>query len=186
MARNEQRRRALADAAITVLAAEGPRGLTHRRIDAAAGTPRGTASNYFATRDAVVAGIVERIGERLAPDAAVGKALEAKFDGIELYAAYLRDVARRLLEDRESAVGLFELRLEAARSPEVAAALDAWRGEAFAADLAHRQQRGLPGGADEVRLFHFALDGLVLEAVTRGVDDVDAVVDDLARRILSS
>lgn len=68
MARNNERRSALADAGIRVLAEEGARGLTHRAVDAAAGTPRGTASNYFPTRDDLISALVDRIGERLTPD----------------------------------------------------------------------------------------------------------------------
>ena len=67
MAKNEARRNALADAAITVLAREGSRGLTHRAIDAEAGVPLGTTSNYFRSREKLIAGLVERIGIRLSP-----------------------------------------------------------------------------------------------------------------------
>ena len=49
------------DAAIAVLGAQGPRRLTHRAVDAAAGLPAGSTSNYFRTRDALVDGIVARI-----------------------------------------------------------------------------------------------------------------------------
>ena len=57
MVRNDERRSALADAGIRVLADEGARGLTHRAVDAAAGTPRGTASNYFPSRDELIAAL---------------------------------------------------------------------------------------------------------------------------------
>jgi DNA-binding transcriptional regulator YbjK len=50
MARNDERRRELADAGLAVLARDGARGLTHRAVDSAAGAPAGTASNYFRTR----------------------------------------------------------------------------------------------------------------------------------------
>ncbi|CAM5704281.1 hypothetical protein STENM327S_04577 [Streptomyces tendae] len=49
--RNDQRRAALVDAAIEVLAAQGARGLTFRAVDTEAAVPAGTASNYFANRD---------------------------------------------------------------------------------------------------------------------------------------
>ena len=39
MARNDDRRRALADAGLEVLADAGARGLTHRAVDRAAGVP---------------------------------------------------------------------------------------------------------------------------------------------------
>jgi AcrR family transcriptional regulator len=51
MVTNPDRRIALLDAALDVLAEEGARGLTFRRLDERAEVPRGTASNYFASRD---------------------------------------------------------------------------------------------------------------------------------------
>ena len=50
---NPVRRAQLADAGIRILAREGARGLTHRAVDAEAGVPTGTASNYFRTREAI-------------------------------------------------------------------------------------------------------------------------------------
>lgn len=67
MAKNETRRRNIADAGLSVLATDGSRGLTHRAVDTVAGVPVGTTSNYFRSRDALIEGLVERIGERLAP-----------------------------------------------------------------------------------------------------------------------
>jgi len=58
------RREQLLDAAITVLGSQGIRQLTHRAVDAAAGLPAGSASNYFKTRDALVDAIIERFAER--------------------------------------------------------------------------------------------------------------------------
>lgn len=62
MVRNAERRTLLADAAVRVLAQQGSRGLTHRAIDAEAkSTQRGTASNYFASRDEIIDAILLRI-----------------------------------------------------------------------------------------------------------------------------
>jgi DNA-binding transcriptional regulator YbjK len=47
------------DAAITLLGTEGLRALTHTRIDAKAGVPKGSTSNYFRTRAAVLEGVVD-------------------------------------------------------------------------------------------------------------------------------
>ena len=41
------RRALIADAAISTLARDGMRGLTHRAVDRAAGLPEGSASYYF-------------------------------------------------------------------------------------------------------------------------------------------
>jgi DNA-binding transcriptional regulator YbjK len=51
MAGNPERRAALVDAGVAVLAREGARGLTYRAADTDAGVPLGTASNYFHGRD---------------------------------------------------------------------------------------------------------------------------------------
>ncbi|WP_448005768.1 TetR/AcrR family transcriptional regulator [Agromyces bauzanensis] len=58
------RRTAVADAALEVVAADGMKGLTHRAVDAAAGVPPGTTSNHFRTREALVAAVAERLEER--------------------------------------------------------------------------------------------------------------------------
>lgn len=56
-----QRRAALADAAIRIVADHGLRGLTHRAVDAAAGLPQGSTSNHFRTRAALVEAVADRI-----------------------------------------------------------------------------------------------------------------------------
>lgn len=53
----------VADAAVTVLAREGLRGLTHRAVDAEAGLPDGSTSNCFRSRSALVQAIVDRLEE---------------------------------------------------------------------------------------------------------------------------
>jgi DNA-binding transcriptional regulator YbjK len=58
------RRVQILDAAIAVLGRQGVRGVTHRAVDAAAGVPLGTTSNYFRTRDALFDAVVERFAER--------------------------------------------------------------------------------------------------------------------------
>jgi len=58
------RRERILDAAIAVLGGQGVRGVTHRAVDAAAGMPQGTTSNYFRTRDALFEAVVERFVER--------------------------------------------------------------------------------------------------------------------------
>lgn len=59
------------DAAIDVLGTEGVRALTHRRVDARAGVPAGSTSNYFRTRSALVEGVLDRLLERDRQDISV-------------------------------------------------------------------------------------------------------------------
>jgi DNA-binding transcriptional regulator YbjK len=55
------RREEVLDAAIQVLGTRGMRGLTHRAVDVAANLPLGSTSNCFRSRDALIAGILERL-----------------------------------------------------------------------------------------------------------------------------
>jgi DNA-binding transcriptional regulator YbjK len=60
----DERRAAIADAAIGLVAAKGLRGLTHRAVDAEAGLPPGSTSYYLRTRDALLTACVERMVQR--------------------------------------------------------------------------------------------------------------------------
>ena len=55
------RRTQLLDAALTVVADNGMKGLTHRAVDAAAGLPEGTTSNYYRNRAALVEAVLDRL-----------------------------------------------------------------------------------------------------------------------------
>lgn len=57
------RERAL-EAAVELLGAEGVRALTHARVDDRADLPAGSTSNWFRTRRALLAGVVDWIAER--------------------------------------------------------------------------------------------------------------------------
>lgn len=187
MVRNDERRSALADAGIRVLAREGARGLTHRAVDAAAGTPRGTSSNYFSTRDDLISALVDRIGERLTPDPDTIASRAALVPDRALFAEYMRDIVRRLSADPEVPLALFELRLEAARRPAVALALTAWRQRAFHDDVAFHRAAGLPGERIEIALFHYAIDGLMLDHLTAPIDtglSADTAIDEFVDRLL--
>ncbi|MDD9966102.1 MAG: TetR family transcriptional regulator [Myxococcales bacterium] len=185
--RNPNRRKQLLDAAIAVLADRGGRGLTHRAVDRQAGVPEGTASNYFRTRAALVSELIDRIYERLAPTQEVAAQLSARTPDRALYADYLRDIVRRLLAQRTVTLALFELRLEAARNPEVAESIGAFLRQAFADDTEFARKAQLPGGAAEVALFHYALDGFLLDRLTTPVHpdlSSDEVVDRLVQGLL--
>lgn len=187
MARNERRRTTLADAGIRVLAEEGARGLTHRAVDRAAAVPVGTASNYFPSRDDLVAALVDRIDQRLTPDPATLEPLGGRTPDRALFAEYLRQVVRRLTADPHVALALFELRLEASRRPSVAQALGAWRRRSFDADVAFNDAASLPGDRRDLALFHYAVDGLLLDRLTAPLDmglTADEAIDAFVERLL--
>lgn len=187
MVRNIDRRNALADAGLGILAEQGARGLTHRAIDGRAGVPMGTASNYFRNRDALIAGMVERIGERLAPSPEFLAAHEGRKPSRELFTEYLTDIATRLLANREVTIALFELRLESLRRPEIAAMLQEWKRAGFEGDVQFNRDAGLPGDRRDIALFHYAIEGLLFDRLTGPLmpeESVDDIVSEFAARLL--
>ena len=57
------RREALLDAAITVVAEQGMRGLTHRAVETQAGLPHGSTTYYFGTRHDLVVALMQHMAE---------------------------------------------------------------------------------------------------------------------------
>jgi AcrR family transcriptional regulator len=51
------------DAAIDLVGRQGLRALTHTRVDERAGLPKGSTSNYFRTRQALLSAVVDRLVE---------------------------------------------------------------------------------------------------------------------------
>jgi DNA-binding transcriptional regulator YbjK len=138
------RTRQVGDAAIAVLAEQGARGLTHRAVDAEAGLPPGTTSNYARTREALLTLTLTRIAELEAADAVEAGAAELSEPGYsrsELsgsgvsgsgvsavgLAGLLATVLDRWINDPEArrrVLARLELALEATRRPGLRAFYD--------------------------------------------------------------
>ncbi|GAA1100921.1 MULTISPECIES: TetR/AcrR family transcriptional regulator [Kitasatospora] len=164
--RNDQRRAALVDGAIEVLAREGARGLTFRAVDAEAAVPAGTASNYFANRDDLLTQAGARVYERLQPDeATVTRHRTAERDR-ETYAELMRELVARVSSFRTGYLALLELRLEATRRPELRTVLTERVRADLDANVAYHLASGLPGDATAVKLLYLALNWLIVEQLT--------------------
>jgi len=166
MAVNPQRRAALVDAGVEVLAREGARGLTFRAVDAEAGVPVGTASNYFTGRDDLLRQIDARLHVRLAPDPEVLAGLLARPKDRALVTAFMHDLIARATADRTGHLALLEMRLEATRRPELRESYTkSVRGDLEQGMEFHRDA-GLPGGDETVVVLYLAMLGLILEHLT--------------------
>lgn len=164
--RNDQRRAALVDAAIEVLAREGARGLTFRAVDTEAGVPAGTASNYFTSRHELLTQAGARVYERLQPDeATIARQLAAGRDR-ETYAGLMRELVGRIASFRTGYLALLELRLEATRRPELREVLTERVRADVEANIAYHEASGLPGDATDVKLLYLALNWLIVEQLT--------------------
>lgn len=166
MVRNPERRTALLDAAIEVLAGEGARGLTFRAVDVAADVPTGTASNYFANRDDLLSQVSVRAYERFMPDA-VGwdKALTGPRDRAAL-TELMRAMVDRLTRPPTVYLAMLELRLEATRRPALRESLTTRVSEDLAGNIAFHEKAGMPGDRRAVTLLYLALNWLVTEHLT--------------------
>jgi AcrR family transcriptional regulator len=197
--RNTRRRRALADAAITVLGTAGTHKLSHRAVDEAAGLPAGTAANYFPHRDELLAAAAERVAELQAAEmtaadegaaaasaagastgvpagassgvcAGVPVGVSAGRDGLaRRIAAALFDAATR---NRTRYLAAFELALEATRQPALAAAMSQLGAAAFRTTVAEHRSLGLPTTPGQVQALIALYGGTLLTLVAAPPESV--------------
>ncbi|RRR97602.1 TetR/AcrR family transcriptional regulator [Glycomyces terrestris] len=166
MRQNPERRTALTDAAIEVLAEQGARGLTFRAVDQRAGVPTGTASNYFPNRDALLTQAGRRVFERLDPGPeAVGEALalprtRASVDRL------MHEMVDRITAFPSGHLAMLELRLESTRRPELRAVLTEQIRANLQENIDFHLASGLPGDAETVVHLYLALSWLIVERLT--------------------
>ncbi|WP_067702626.1 TetR/AcrR family transcriptional regulator [Nocardia jejuensis] len=162
---NPERRQALLDASIEVLAREGARGLTFRAVDKEAAVPAGTASNYFANRDQLLVQVGHRYYERLIPDEDTMNKLQGERSRATV-TELMTEIVERVSEFRTGYLAILELRLEATRRPELQALLT----ERVQADLdfnvRNHLDNDMPGDRDTVVMLYLALNWLILERLT--------------------
>ncbi|MBQ1084666.1 TetR/AcrR family transcriptional regulator [Nocardiopsis sp. B62] len=186
MVRNPGRRAALLDAAIDTLAEEGARGLTFRAVDTRAGVPVGTASNYFANREDLLAQTSIRTYERFMPEqqewenVLVGPRDRAKI------AEVMRATVTRLAANPNVYLATLELQLEATRRPELRADLTARVRSDLDANIAFHEQSAMPGGRDTVLVLYLAMNWLVTEHLTLpGVLAPEGDLEGLVDRVIA-
>lgn len=138
---SSSRRDEVLAAAVDLLGREGLHGLTHGRVDRAAGLPAGTASNHFRTRAALVTAVADALAARRLADGAGA-------------------------HDEGLALGWFELLIAARREPWIAEAIAPMR--ARMAELVERQRDDrLPITTPELMAL---LTGLEFGALATGIE----------------
>ncbi|HLU57713.1 MAG TPA: TetR family transcriptional regulator [Pseudonocardia sp.] len=190
MRQNPARRAALLDAAIEVLAREGARGLTFRAVDAEAGVPVGTATNYFSSRDELLVQVGHRYYERLEPDAdLIADALSGPRDR-DRVTELMRGIVERVTTFRSGYLALLELRLESTRRPELRELLSKRVRADLDFNIRNHEESGLPGDATTVVVLYLALNWLILERLTLPdvfpEEEIDDLVTEVVERVLPS
>ncbi len=184
MRQNQERRTALTDAAISVLARDGARGLTYRAVDNEAQVPPGTTSNYFRNRDQLLGEVGERVHERLSAPSDVMENPRSEPPSHDRVSVLLHELMGRLTSRREPYLALLELRLEATRRPDLATELTKTIKEGFETSVDWHIAAGLPGGRPEVLLMYLALTGLTVERLTLPEVLADVTDDDVIRMLV--
>ncbi|WP_441953115.1 TetR/AcrR family transcriptional regulator [Nocardia sp. 2TAF39] len=185
MRTNPERRQALVDAAIEVLARDGARGLTFRAVDKEAAVPAGTASNYFASRDDLLTQAGGRFYERLQPSAATMAKLTEGPKSRANITELMKETAGRIEAFRTGYLALLELRLEATRRPELRAVLTERVRKDIEFNVRNHLEAGLPGDEKSVLLLYLALNWLIVDRLTlpevfteeQGQDLIEAAVE---------
>ena len=158
------RERAL-DAAVELVGTQGIRALTHARVDAQAGLPRGSTSNHFRSRAALLSGVADWIAQHETRD--LGAALAQPFDDLEgfidMFSAGIELLTGPHAVRTRARYALF---LEAASDPELFAPLRAQREGIAAWTRALLVALGAPDPDAALHAFMAFGDGLILHRLT--------------------
>ena len=173
MPRRTTRPEQLADAALEVLGSSGSHGLTHRRVDAAAGVPAGTTSNYFGSRDAILRAAANRLLELQLADLnqTSDGGRPGSRDDLEKVIAALAVVAEGA--GRARYLAREELALESSRRPELANLMRELRAVTVRQQTLLLRAAGLDVSEERVDWLGSLLTGVALDRLTLGVPGGD-------------
>lgn len=168
------------DAAVELLGTQGLKSLTHVRVDAAAGVPRGSTSNYFRTRAALMAGVVERIA---AQDlAALGKPSGAPADVAAFVAMLANTVEVITTESRTRTIARYALFLEGSHNEDIRRPLIANRARFRGFVESAMAHLGAPDPAAAATAITAVGDGMIIHRVAVDPDaEVFAPIDAVVR-----
>lgn len=155
-------REALLRATVRVVANKGLRGLTFRAVAAEAGVNNTLIAHHFGTRDKLLAAALEWSGDRALAAADLSEyATDAE--------AYRAALVSNVLSEPDVEIFQYEMILESSRRPELQASVRALYTRYVAALAAGRARLGVPSSEALDRALFAALDGLMLQYVSRSI-----------------
>jgi DNA-binding transcriptional regulator YbjK len=155
------RRTDIADAAITTLAEQGMRGLTHRAVDRQAELPEGSTSYYFRTRTALLQAVLDRLVDLDVEEVPTMSA--ESLDGFAEEGA--RIVHHLLTGGRVRLLARYELHLESTRRPELGELLGTAGGQVRRLMADALERIGVPEPRQRAWRFAAFLDGYMFDQV---------------------
>ena len=162
------RNRAL-DAAVELLGTEGLRALTHARVDARAGLPRGSTSNHFRTRRALLSGVVDHVAAVQSQEASGALEVATAGDLVDALCALLE---RATGPERTLTAARFALFVEAGHDPDLREPLARGRAAVEAPLLLALARLGVRDPRAATAVVVPCLQGLLLRNISR-LDDAD-------------
>jgi DNA-binding transcriptional regulator YbjK len=182
MPANPERRIAILDAAIDILCDDGVGGLTHRQVDARAGVPAGTTSNYYRTRQALL-------------EATAARTVELHWQRVEALQSAVGPLSRdalkalmvRMLDPDEQfrrwTLARFELFMESTRRQELAPMMKELQAAAVKSATVIFTAAGFTPTPERMDELSRVLNGFVFSNLTiapdPGTQDAEALVDRL-------
>ncbi|MFB6439741.1 TetR/AcrR family transcriptional regulator [Streptomyces sp. NPDC056411] len=168
-----RRREQVLEAAIGVLGSEGARRLTYQAVDAAAGVPPGTASNYFRNRTALIDGILDHLQARERHDWERFAAGAAPADAGELADAVARFLRYATGPARARTAARFALYLESMTRPELRPTLTRGREAVLDWGTEWLRRFGSPAPRRHCEVLCDYLDGVVLHQLSFPDEEFD-------------
>jgi len=187
-ARGAARRRAIVEAALTLLGRGGSGAVTHRSVAAEADVPLAATTYYFRTKDEIV---LDAFALAMTEDvAALGAVEPLEADGpptVPQVAAWLASILLPDFEDdRTARLVLLELEIEAARRPELAPMSRAWT-DAYVRTVAPALEHlGSRDPEHDAWIVVTALEGMKLELLASGERDPESVLLPAIERLLGA
>lgn len=170
------RRNEILVGAVSVLARGGPRALTHLSVDAAAELPKGSTSNHFRTRDALIQGV---LGHLVKTEQSLLGDLLGKVEGVVDrgdFARRLTDVVLYMTDEnqaRQLTLARRAIFLEAAWRPEIRDQVLGWSIRYWQLGGRWFDRLGSPDPEGHARIMLACLDGLITEVLTRPLPALD-------------
>lgn len=186
-ARGAARRRAIVEAALTLLGRGGSGAVTHRSVAAEADVPLAATTYYFATKDEL---ILDAFALAMTDDvSALGAVTPVAGDDpptVPQVAAWLVSLFTELADDRSTRLVLFELEVEAARRTELAPLSRAWTDAYVRAVSPTLARLGSTDPERDAWIVVTALAGMELELLASGERDAEAVLLPAVERLLAA
>jgi AcrR family transcriptional regulator len=159
---HNQGRQALLDAAITVVAQRGLRGLTYRAVAKAARLSYGLVSHHFGSRDALISEALASTVDTLE------RATIDRPGGIEDFAG---ELAAFISENEDLLAFQYELTMEARRRPELSPDIQKMYTDVLETMRTRFGEFGLPDDEAFTWFALAAIDGMILQQVVFGREE---------------